>query len=75
MKVCNTNWIFFPFGFIFSSVYVVKVNVICAAIFSLFLRSEDMDQGGGVLELHTQELKMPHAMIMQDFGRRISKRN
>lgn len=28
-----------------------------------------MDQGGGVLELHTQELKMPHAMIMQDFGR------
>uniref|UniRef100_A0A3Q1H825 Zinc finger protein 711 n=1 Tax=Acanthochromis polyacanthus TaxID=80966 RepID=A0A3Q1H825_9TELE len=26
-----------------------------------------MDQGGGVLELHTQELKMPHAMIMQDF--------
>lgn len=66
---------FFPFGFIFSSVYEVKVNVICAAIFSLFLRSEDMDQGGGVLELHTQELKMPHAMIMQDFGRQISKRN
>lgn len=28
-----------------------------------------MDQGGGVLELHAQELKMPHAMIMQDFGR------
>lgn len=28
-----------------------------------------MDQGGGVLELHTQELKMPHAMIMQDFGK------
>ncbi|KAK0133897.1 Zinc finger protein 711 [Merluccius polli] len=26
-----------------------------------------MDQGGGVLELHTQELKMPHTMIMQDF--------
>ncbi|KAK2849299.1 hypothetical protein Q5P01_009133 [Channa striata] len=26
-----------------------------------------MDQGGGVLELHAQELKMPHAMIMQDF--------
>ncbi|KAF1384534.1 hypothetical protein PFLUV_G00121220 [Perca fluviatilis] len=26
-----------------------------------------MDQGGGVLELHTQDLKMPHAMIMQDF--------
>ncbi|KAM6923813.1 zinc finger protein 711 [Xenentodon cancila] len=26
-----------------------------------------MDRGGGVLELHTQELKMPHAMIMQDF--------
>lgn len=33
-----------------------------------------MDQGGGVLELHTQELKMPHAMIMQDFGRQIIKR-
>uniref|UniRef100_A0A8C5CN54 Zinc finger protein 711 n=1 Tax=Gadus morhua TaxID=8049 RepID=A0A8C5CN54_GADMO len=27
-----------------------------------------MDHGGGVLELHTQELKMPHTMIMQDFG-------
>lgn len=27
-----------------------------------------MDQGGGVLELHTQELKIPHAMLMQDFG-------
>lgn len=27
-----------------------------------------MDQGGGVLELHSQDLKMPHAMIMQDFG-------
>ncbi|CAL8263468.1 unnamed protein product [Lota lota] len=26
-----------------------------------------MDHGGGVLELHTQELKMPHTMIMQDF--------
>ncbi|XP_041692570.2 zinc finger protein 711-like isoform X1 [Coregonus clupeaformis] len=26
-----------------------------------------MDDGGGVLELHTQELKMPHTMIMQDF--------
>ncbi|KAJ3587478.1 hypothetical protein NHX12_011075 [Muraenolepis orangiensis] len=26
-----------------------------------------MDQGGGVLELHTQDLKMPHTMIMQDF--------
>uniref|UniRef100_A0A8C5DM09 Zinc finger protein 711 n=2 Tax=Gouania willdenowi TaxID=441366 RepID=A0A8C5DM09_GOUWI len=30
-------------------------------------KSLAMDQGGGVLELHTQELKMPHAMIMQDF--------
>ena len=37
--------------------------------FPAFLLSENMDQGGGVLELHTQELKMPHAMIMQDFGR------
>lgn len=27
-----------------------------------------MDQGGGVLELHSQDLKMPHTMIMQDFG-------
>ncbi|XP_052343683.1 zinc finger protein 711-like isoform X37 [Oncorhynchus keta] len=26
-----------------------------------------MDHGGGILELHTQELKMPHTMIMQDF--------
>ncbi|XP_048884339.1 zinc finger protein 711 [Brienomyrus brachyistius] len=26
-----------------------------------------MDQGGGVLELHTQDQKMPHTMIMQDF--------
>ncbi|XP_072519474.1 zinc finger protein 711 isoform X2 [Salminus brasiliensis] len=26
-----------------------------------------MDQGGGVLELHSQDLKMPHTMIMQDF--------
>ncbi|KAJ8254909.1 hypothetical protein GJAV_G00198730 [Gymnothorax javanicus] len=26
-----------------------------------------MDHGGGVLELHTQDLKMPHTMIMQDF--------
>lgn len=32
-----------------------------------------MDQGGGVLELHAQELKMPHAMIMQDFGRHSNK--
>ncbi|XP_035621183.1 zinc finger protein 711-like isoform X2 [Oncorhynchus keta] len=29
-----------------------------------------MDHGGGILELHTQELKMPHTMIMQDFGMR-----
>lgn len=28
-----------------------------------------MDRGGGVLELHSQELKMPHTMIMQDFGK------
>lgn len=28
-----------------------------------------MDQGGGVLELHSQDLKMPHTMIMQDFGK------
>lgn len=34
-----------------------------------------MDQGGGVLELHTQELKMPHAMIMQDFGKWLSRSN
>ncbi|XP_017329700.1 zinc finger protein 711 isoform X4 [Ictalurus punctatus] len=27
-----------------------------------------MDRGGGVLELHSQDLKMPHTMIMQDFG-------
>ncbi|XP_062856452.1 zinc finger protein 711 [Trichomycterus rosablanca] len=27
-----------------------------------------MDQGGGVLELHSQDLKQPHTMIMQDFG-------
>lgn len=40
----------------------------CTLKYFSFLRSEDMDQGGGVLELHTQELKMPHAMIMQDFG-------
>ncbi|XP_028816267.1 zinc finger protein 711 isoform X2 [Denticeps clupeoides] len=26
-----------------------------------------MDQGGGVLELHAQDLKMPHTMIMKDF--------
>ncbi|XP_045580111.1 zinc finger protein 711 isoform X1 [Salmo salar] len=26
-----------------------------------------MDHGGGILELHSQELKMPHTMIMQDF--------
>ena len=32
-------------------------------------RVKNMDHGGGVLELHTQELKMPHTMIMQDFGR------
>lgn len=37
-------------------------------IFSKFLLDQNMDQGGGVLELHAQELKMPHAMIMQDFG-------
>lgn len=41
--------------------------------FSLYILAPSlgkvMDQGGGVLELHTQELKMPHAMIMQDFGR------
>ena len=43
-------------------------NIAYTVIFSPFL-SEDMDQGGGVLELHTQELKMPHAMIMQDFGK------
>lgn len=34
-----------------------------------------MDQGGGVLELHAQELKMPHAMIMQDFGRHSNEIN
>lgn len=43
-------------------------------IYSLFL-SKNMDQGGGVLELHTQELKMPHAMIMQDFGMWLSLAN
>lgn len=45
-----------------------QLTQVYTGIFSLFL-SEDMDQGGGVLELHTQELKMPHTMIMQDFGR------
>lgn len=70
MKVCHTSqYFFFSFHFHFSNAYEVKVNVMCAAIFSLFLKSKNMDQGGGVLELHTQELKMPHAMIMQDFGR------
>lgn len=43
--------------------------------FSAFFWSEDMDQGGGVLELHAQELKMPHAMIMQDFGRHSNEIN
>lgn len=27
------------------------------------------------MELHTQELKMPHAMIMQDFGRCMTTRH
>ena len=42
--------------------------VIHVISFSGFL-VKNMDHGGGVLELHTQELKMPHTMIMQDFGR------
>ncbi|CDQ93942.1 unnamed protein product [Oncorhynchus mykiss] len=32
-----------------------------------FFKIKEMDHGGGILELHTQELKMPHTMIMQDF--------
>lgn len=28
-----------------------------------------MDPGGGSLGLQTQESKMPHTMIMQDFGK------
>ncbi|KAK6299274.1 hypothetical protein J4Q44_G00307840 [Coregonus suidteri] len=40
-----------------------SIGIKCEA----FLRSKEMDHGGGVLELHTQELKMPHTMIMQDF--------
>lgn len=32
-------------------------------------KSEIMDQGGGILELH-KDLKMPHTMIMADFGKK-----
>lgn len=60
------------FTFTFSNAHLQskrKQLTRCTLYFSVFFLSEDMDQGGGVLELHTQELKMPHAMIMQDFGR------
>lgn len=68
---------------IFPIIFLVPINClmifvslsVCALQFSALSWSEDMDQGGGVLELHAQELKMPHAMIMQDFGRHSNKIN
>lgn len=53
----STFLMFFLFSFLVHLSIVVKNK-----------KSKKMDQGGGVLELHSQDLKMPHTMIMQDFG-------
>ena len=51
----------------------LKKDVIISRVFHVLSYSsaepEPMDKGGGLLELHSQDLKMPHAMIMQDFGK------
>lgn len=42
--------------------------VILCLFYSIVEQSQIMDQGGGILELH-KDLKMPHTMIMPDFGK------
>lgn len=43
------------------------ILILCVS-YSVVEQSQIMDQGGGILELH-KDLKMPHAMIMPDFGK------
>lgn len=42
--------------------------LILGLLYSIVEQSQIMDQGGGILELH-KDLKMPHTMIMPDFGK------